>query len=160
MCLRGPCRLATRGIVRGDRAAPVHAIFDGRADYNRRMRPVPLFLVALLLAGTGVFARAAAAPAGATAAPLTPLPPQEAGNGDRAEGRRNQKVELIRLEDAANVIDEVRYGGQTQSITVQPKNRMPQYEVQPTDLSRTRPMDNRDGANGIAGKSLWNVRKF
>jgi hypothetical protein len=126
------------------------------------MRPVSPLLLALLLAGTGAFAQTtpAPAPAPATAAPLAPLTPQEQDKADRAEGRRNQKVELIRLEDSANVIDEVRYGGQTQSITVQPKNKMPEYEVQPNDLSRTRPMDNRDGANGTPGKSLWNVHKF
>ena len=88
------------------------------------------------------------------------LTPQEQDKADRAEGRRNQKVELIHLEDSANVIDEVRYGGQTQSITVQPKNKMPEYEVQPNDLSRTRPADNRDGSNSTPGKSLWNVHKF
>ena len=115
-----------------------------------------------LLVGTAVSAQAQPA---ATAAPLGPLAaptlsPQEQDKADRAEGRRNQKVELIHLEDSANVIDEVRYGGQTQSITVQPKNRMPEYEVQPNDLSRTRPSDNRDGSNSAPGKSLWNVHKF
>ena len=40
-----------------------------------------------------------------------------------ADGRRNQKIERIRIEDAGNVIDEVRDGGQTQSITVQPATR-------------------------------------
>jgi hypothetical protein len=120
---------------------------------------VSLLLPALLLAGAGVLAQTAPA-AAPPAAALKPLPPQEQEKLDRAEGRRNQKVEHIRLEDSNNVIDEMRYGGQTESITVQPKNRMPEYEVQPNDLSRTRPMDNRDGASGTPGKSLWNVHKF
>ncbi len=120
------------------------------------MRLSPLLLLAVLVPGTGVFAQSPL-----PAAPLAPLTAQEQDKADRIEGKRNQKVELIHLEDSANTIDEVRYGGQTQSITVQPKNsRMPEYEVQPQDLSRTRPADNRDGANGIPGKSLWNVRKF
>jgi hypothetical protein len=107
------------------------------------------------------FLACAAASAQSPAAPAAPEPPsaREQDKADRAEGRRNQKVERIHLEDGANVIDETRYGGQTQSITVQPKNRMPEYEIQPNDLSRTRPSDNRDGGAN-PGKSLWNVHKF
>lgn len=122
------------------------------------MRSRFLFILSLLV-GTVAFAQTS------PTAPLTPdaaapLTAQEQQKADRAEGRRNQKVELIHLEDSANVIDEVRYGGQTQSITVQPKSKMPEYEVQPSDLSRTRPSDNRDGANNGPGTSLWNVHKF
>ena len=118
-----------------------------------------LTLLLSLLVGTAVFAQTPpAAPLAPDAAP--PLTAQEQEKADRAEGRHHQKVELIHLEDSANVIDEVRYGGQTQSITVQPKSKMPEYEVQPNDLSRTRPSDNRDGSNNAPGKSLWNVHKF
>src|SRR5512133_1296429 len=119
-----------------------------------------LVLILFLLVGTAASAQTApvpAAPLGPAAAPA--LSPQEPEKADRAEGRRNQKVEMIHLEDSANVIDEVRYGGQTQSITVQPKNKMPEYEIQPNDLSRTRPADSRDGSHSAAGKSLWNLRK-
>ena len=123
-----------------------------------------LLLILSLLVCTAVSAQTPpAAPVAPAAAPIAPAPAltrQEQEKADRAEGRRNQKVELIHLEDSANVIDEVRYGGQTQSITVQPKNKMPEYEVQPNDLSRTRPSDNRDGSNSAPGKSLWNVHKF
>jgi hypothetical protein len=58
-------------------------------------------------------------------------------------GKRNQKIERIHLEDAGSVIDEVRYGGQTQSITVQPKAGVPRYEVQP-----------------VTGQRFWNVLRF
>ncbi|HMA06974.1 MAG TPA: hypothetical protein VKP68_03890 [Ramlibacter sp.] len=121
-----------------------------------------LSLIVLLLVGTAVSAQTPPAPAAAPLAPAAApvLTPQEQEKADRAEGRRNQKVEHIHLEDSTNVIDEVRFGGQTQSITVQPKNKMPEYEVQPNDLSRTRPSDNRDGSNSTPGKSLWNVHKF
>lgn len=77
-----------------------------------------------------------------------------------AEGRKNQKVELIHVEDTAVVIDEVRYGGQTQSITVQPKANVPEYEIQPTDLGRSRPADHRDGMSNATGQRVWNVLKF
>ena len=77
-----------------------------------------------------------------------------------AIGRNDQKIERIRVEDTAVVIDEVRYGGQTQSITVQPKANMPEYEIQPTDLARSRPADKRDGMSSATGQRVWNIFKF
>jgi hypothetical protein len=76
------------------------------------------------------------------------------------EGRDNQKVERIHHEDNGAIIDEVRYGGQTQSITVQPKADVPEYEIQSTDMGRTRPGDNRDGLSSATGRRVWNVFKF
>ena len=54
----------------------------------------------------------------------------------------------------------MRYGGQTQSITVQPKADVPEYEIQPTDLARSRPADHRDGMSSATGQRVWNVFKF
>ena len=91
---------------------------------------------------------AGAACAQAPAAPLVrePLDP-----------RQNQKVERITHEDAGARIDEVRYGGQTQSITVQPKADMPAYEIQPANPARLTPADPRQDA---AGQRRWNVLRF
>lgn len=73
-------------------------------------------------------------------------PPPAAGqllqNQEQPEGRKNQKVERITHEDAGSRIDELRYGGQTQSIVVQPKANVPAYEMQP------------------GGQRFWNVLKF
>ena len=111
------------------------------------MRP-PLLLLVPLLAWTAVCAQ--------TAAPSAPLvqdsPPLEA--------RKNQRVERIHIEDAGVQIDEVRYGGQTQSITVQPKANVPEYEIQPTDLARSRPADHRGGMSSATGQRVWNVFRF
>jgi hypothetical protein len=76
------------------------------------------------------------------------------------EARKNQKVERIRHEDSGSIIDEVRYGGQTQSITVQPKADVPEYEIQPTDMARSRPADHRGGLSGATGQRVWNVFRF
>jgi hypothetical protein len=88
-------------------------------------------LLAPLLACTALAAQ--------TAPPPAPLVHEQA----KPEGRKNQKVEHIRVEDDAVVIDEVRYAGQTESIKVQPKGRAPAYEIQP---------------NG--GQRVWNILKF
>ena len=86
----------------------------------------------------------------------TPLvQPQE-----QADPRKNQKIERIRIEDDGARIDELRVGGQTQSITVQPKANVPEYEFQPTDLSRSRPADNRDGLSSPSSQRVWNLFHF
>lgn len=76
------------------------------------------------------------------------------------EGRKNQRIERIQVEDAGVKIEELRVGGQTQSITVQPKANVPEYEIQPTDLARSRPADNRDGLGSATGQRVWNVFRF
>ncbi|BEP44001.1 hypothetical protein ABL849_08770 [Variovorax sp. 375MFSha3.1] len=94
-----------------------------------------------------------AAPAPA-AAPAEALPNQEQA---KAEGRRNQKVENIHTEDSGASVDEVRYGGRTQSINVKPKSNMPGYEVLPADAATGRQGSSETGANG---PRVWNVLKF
>ncbi len=64
--------------------------------------------------------------------------------------RSNQTIERLRNEDAGTRIDELRVGGQTQSITVQPKNDMPAYEVRPHDAQRSQ----------SAGQRVWNLGRF
>jgi len=70
--------------------------------------------------------------------------------------RKNQKIEHIITEDKDNRIDEVRVGGQTQSVTVQPKNGAPAYEIQPTDMTRSRTAQDRDGF-AERKQRVWNV---
>src|SRR5688572_8538055 len=106
--------------------------------YNEGMR---LALVPILLAATSAFAQA-------------PIERQPAG-----DPRQNQKVEHIRVEDKANRIDEVRVGGQTQSVTVQPKAGAPAYELQPDDLARSRPSESREGFSGRKQR-VWNIFDF
>jgi hypothetical protein len=73
--------------------------------------------------------------------------------------RKNQKIERIRIEDAGNRIDELRVGGQTQNITVQPKANVPAYEIQTDDLGRSRPAESREGFAGRKPR-VWNVLGF
>ncbi len=74
--------------------------------------------------------------------------------------RKNQKIERIRVEDAGNRVDELRVGGQTQAVTVQPKTAdVPAYELQPDDLARSRPADSREGLSARKQR-VWNVFSF
>ncbi len=86
------------------------------------------------------------------------VPAPQAGAPE--DGRRNQKVERLVHEDKGNRIEEVRYAGQTQSISVQPKSsEMPAYEVTPSTPSRGKVADERtNGAGG--GQRFWNVFNF
>jgi hypothetical protein len=82
------------------------------------------------------------------------------GASEQPPGRLNQRTERIQLEDAGSRVDEVRVGGQTQSISVQPKSSdMPSYEVQSPDGARSR-AGARNGAETTTAPRVWNVLKF
>ncbi|HEY8048063.1 MAG TPA: hypothetical protein VIE63_02740 [Ramlibacter sp.] len=75
-----------------------------------------------------------------------------------ADPKKNQKVEHIHVEDSAVKIDETRYAGQAESITVQPKDGMPAYEIVPPSMSHPPANDNRRAVPG--GERVWNVLHF
>lgn len=75
-----------------------------------------------------------------------------------APSRANQTIERIRTEDAGSRIDELRVGGETQSITVQPKTGGAAYEVNKGEGARgTAPAAASGDTNGAR---VWNVLKF
>jgi hypothetical protein len=111
-------------------------------------------LLALAFATPFAAVQAQQATPAPAAAPAEALPNQEQA---KAEGRRNQKVENIHTEDSGASVDEVRYGGRTQSINVKPKSNMPGYEVLPADAATGRQGSSETGANG---PRVWNVMKF
>jgi len=111
-----------------------------------------------------LLARGALLAALACAAPLAAVhaqsaPPPDAAQATPESPRRNQKIEHIHVEDAGARVDEVRYGGQTQSISVQPKANVPSYEVLPNNTGRDRQGQSETGGNGN-GARVWNVLKF
>ena len=72
--------------------------------------------------------------------------------------RPDKKIERIRTEDAGTRIDELRVGGETQQITVQPKTGGAAYEVRPAEGARgTAPAA---ASNDTNGSRVWNVLKF
>ena len=48
-----------------------------------------------------------------------------------------KRAERIQIEDAGARIDELRLGGETVSIRVQPKNRWPAYQIAPGSGERS-----------------------
>lgn len=97
----------------------------------------------------------AQAPAGTPAA----APPLVADNP--GPSGTEKRIERIRIEDKGARIDEVRYGGEAQSITVQPLNSaLPAYEIVPHNGARVRPGNERDNAQGNAGQRVWKVLGF
>lgn len=65
---------------------------------------------------------------------------------------KEQKYERIVHEDGGSKVEEVRVGGQTQSITVQSKLGGEPYEIKPASTGKT------DSAT--SGKAMWNIGKF
>jgi ABC-type enterochelin transport system substrate-binding protein len=82
----------------------------------------PVILLAALGAAPATWAQTAAAPATATAATASPA---------QKPAAIEQHAERIVIEDAGSRIDELRVGGETRTITVQPKGGMPAYAIQP-----------------------------
>jgi hypothetical protein len=87
----------------------------------------------------------------ASAAPLTREAP--------GPGRENQRVEFIHVEDAGSRVDEVRTGGQTRRITVQPKTTGAAYAVQPASVNSPLPPPAEAGP-GASGRRTWKVLQF
>jgi hypothetical protein len=75
-------------------------------------------------------------------------------------GRPDQRIERITHEDAGSRIDELRVGGQTQSITVQPKAAVPAYEIDPGNTARSRAGGDRNGLSSVGGQRYWNALRF
>lgn len=117
-------------------------------SYNAAMRAAPLFIL-LTLAASSVLAQNPTPAPAADAAQTEPAP------RDRAQ----QRVERIHIEDGGSRVDELRIGGQTRNITVQPKvGDMPSYEVQSNDGARS--SRNRGDGDGTNGTRVWNLKQF
>lgn len=88
---------------------------------------LPVTLLAVSLGLSQVQAQTASGPASPTAARDGSLP----GAGIE------KRTERIQVEDAGSRIDELRVGGETRSITVQPKGGAPKYQIQPGSGERS-----------------------
>jgi len=106
----------------------------------------------------------AAAAALPLAAAIAQAPAQNAPAPAKAEaapapsGRPDQAIKRIRTEDAGTRIDELRVGGETQQITVQPKTGGAAYEVKPAEGARGSAPGST--SNDTNGSRVWNVLKF
>jgi hypothetical protein len=79
-------------------------------------------LLAALLLQTGVHAQTAAPVGAGSTQPAAPI---------------EQASQRIRVEDSGAVISELRVGGQTRRIEVQPKDGLPAYQVAPATGERS-----------------------
>ena len=78
--------------------------------------------------------------------------PEQLQNQEQPADRSNQRIERIRVEDGGSRVDELRVGGETKNITVQPKvGNLPAYEVQPQNI---------EGADGTNGRRVWRALQF
>ena len=95
----------------------------------------------------------------AAAVAQTPAPAQQpAAEAPAQSGRGNQVIQRIRIEDAGSRIDELRVGGETEKITVQPKASVPPYEIKPAEGDHGTPPAASGGDTN--GSRVWNVLKF
>lgn len=71
----------------------------------------------------------------------------------------DQKIERLRTEDAGARIDELRVGGQTISIDVQPAANVPAYQVSPVTGGSAGPAQ-RDAPASAQGARTWKIFSF
>lgn len=113
------------------------------------LRPLALLPLGLLVTALNAQAQTAAVvPAPAPAATQPALPPSA----------ENQLTERLSHEDAGSRIDELRVGGQTRSIQVQPKNGSPSYEIAPSRGGEDLSESSKTGTT--AGRSRWRLVNF
>jgi hypothetical protein len=93
-------------------------------------------------------------------APVQPAAGQDEKSVPAAGGktaRPEKRIENIHIEDKGARIDEVREGGETKSITVQPKGGMPEYKIEPSDGTRRPSTGDRDSSSG---SRVWKILGF
>jgi hypothetical protein len=100
-----------------------------------------------------------------TPPPSSPPPADAQGQAlpdpDKAPSAKNQKIEHLHTQDNNASIDEVRVGGQAQSITVTPNNsKAPPYQVMPNDAQKSQGQGQPDSAPTGGDRVWWNVHKF
>jgi len=118
------------------------------------LRPLLAAVIAAL-----PLAAAMAQPQAPSPAKLAPPVRAEAAPDTRNQpGRGDPTIERIRTEDAGSRIDELRVGGETKQISVQPKTTVPAYEVKPAEGARGTPPATT--SNDTNGSRVWNFFKF
>lgn len=97
---------------------------------------------------------------GWTGMSLAQTPPAENSTANAAQQRPDQRIERIRIEDAGSRIDELRVGGETQSIVVSPKGGMPAYDVVPDPGNHNLTRGERGSTGTTGGTRVWKVLGF
>ena len=79
-----------------------------------------------------------------------------------SQSAHEDRWQHLHQEDTGSTIDEVRVGGETQRLTVQPKSKLinaPAYEFQPTNGAR-RSLAVGPGAESAGSMRVWNFLSF
>jgi hypothetical protein len=69
--------------------------------------------------------------------PASAEPSAKSDSSTGTKGAIEQRTERIHVEDSGARIDELRVGGETKTIDVQPKGGMPAYQIEPVSGERT-----------------------
>ena len=124
--------------------------------YNSRMKPAFRPLLAAALAVLPLAAAVAQTQPQNVTRPATTADRVEAAPA--SAGRSDQTIQRIRTEDAGSRIDELRVGGETRQIIVQPKTSVPAYEIKPAEGARGTPPAAASGDTN--GSRVWNFFRF
>lgn len=130
------------------------------AAYNDAMKHVLPTSLRFTLATAALIACAANPAFAQTGTAIAPAVTASGTAASSAGERSEPSIQRIRTEDGGTRIDELRVGGETQSITVQPKTgqNTPAYEVKPAESAKGNAPSSSSGDTN--GSRVWNVLKF
>ena len=126
--------------------------------YNISMKTALRHLFSAVIAALPLAAVMAQTQAPAPAKLAPSARPEAAPDTPNKPVRGEPAIERIRTEDAGSRIDELRVGGETKQIAVQPKTTVPAYEVKPAEGARGMPPPST--SNDTNGSRVWNFFKF
>ncbi len=92
-------------------------------------------------------------------AQTTPVAPAADAPRAPATSAPGDRIERITNEDALTRIQELRVGGQTQTIDITPKNGAPAYQIAPQPAGAL-PGETGGKPTGNAGRSSWRLLNF
>ncbi|WP_157667617.1 hypothetical protein [Comamonas serinivorans] len=118
---------------------------------SRTLRAGLTLVLACMLAGTGI------AQTPADRVESTDVQSNDRGKTTTTAIRDGRRIEQITVEDAGSRVDELREGGETRKITVQPKADVPAYDVRPPDSGAG---SRRNDGSGNAGERSWKLFQF
>lgn len=95
-----------------------------------------------------------------------PAPAAVATEATPAEADKNthlaapQRSVRTHQQDAGSRIEELKVGGETQTITVQPSGTAPAYQVRPSNNHSLRQEEGHRAGSGTNGPRVWNLMEF
>ena len=121
---------------------------------------LPLASLGTLVALFGLTLPAAAQMDGKNSLESPPIGDSLLSNREHGKLRGDQTIERLQYEDSAATISELRVGGQSRAISVQPKLPLPAWQVLQGEGARGSGGGSGNAADAAGKPRVWNILNF